>query len=213
MDFNSIFTLLASFGLSLSAGLRAYLPLLALGIASDVGPINGFKIKLTSEFSWLGNPLVIALFALLSIYEIAADKIPVVDHINDIVHTAIRPLSGAVLLAGTQNPLTTHGVGGLAFAAILGAGIAGTTHVAKSGTRVASTATTAGLANPLVSLIEDVLAVAAVILAVIAPVIGAIVFAILIFMVVRGINGLLKRRRARQAAVAGANGPTLPMGY
>ena len=210
LDANSIFTLLASFGLSLSAGGRAYLPLLALGIASDIPPIGTFHIRLLPEFNWLGNGFVIAIFGLLTLYEISADKIPVVDHINDIIHTAIRPLSGAVLFIATDNPLT-HAAGltsggsglsltpGLVIAGILGAGIAGTTHIAKSGTRAASTVTTAGLGNPVLSIIEDVLAIVTVLFALIAPVIGAIFFALLVFLVVRGIALFLRRRRQRQA--------------
>ncbi len=212
---DAIFTLLASFGLSLSAGVRAYLPLVALGIASHLGKIDGFQIKLTPTFSWLGDPVVIGIFVLLTIYEISADKIPVVDHINDVVHTAIRPLSGAVLFTATQNPLTTnYGTAGIVIAAIIGAAIAGTTHAAKAGTRAASTATTAGIANPFISLIEDVLAVGAVVLSIVAPVVAAILIVILALLVARGITLLLRRRRQRrsgQAAVAGPGSTTIPM--
>jgi len=212
---DAIFTLLASFGLSISAGVRAYLPLLALGIASDVGPIGGFQIHLTKTFAWLGSWEAIGLFALLTVYEISADKIPVIDHINDIVHTAIRPLSGAVLFTATQNPLTTnYGTAGIVIAAIAGAAIAGTTHAAKAGTRAASTATTAGIANPFISLLEDVLAIGTVVLSIVAPVIAAILIVILALLVVRGITLLFRRRRQRrngQTAIAGAGSSTVPM--
>jgi len=199
LDPASIFALLASFGLSLSAGVRAYLPVLALGIASH---FDGLGLHLRPGFEWIGSPAVIAVLAVLTIYEISADKIPVVDHLNDIVHTAIRPLSGAILFVATSNTLTDNGTTGLVIAALLGAGIAGTTHVAKAAVvRPASTATTMGLANPIVSLLEDFLAAITILLAIVAPVIGAILFVILAFVVIRGITLLIRRRRSNQTAI------------
>jgi hypothetical protein len=69
-------------------------------------------------------------------------------------------------------------------------------HVAKGTTRVASTAMTGGLANPALSLFDDVLAIGGIILAVLAPIIAAI---IVLVLVVGGLRLLLKRRRAPAA--------------
>jgi hypothetical protein len=206
-QFSGILVLLASLGLSLSAGVRAYLPVLALGIASHLGPIGGFKVSLLPEFSWIGDPLFLGLLVLLTIYEISADKIPVVDHLNDTVHTVIRPLSGALIFTCTNNPLTHTGAGGMVAAALIGGSIAATTHVAKAGViRPASTVTTLGLANPFISLAEDVLVIFMTVISLLAPVVGAIIFVVLAFFVVRGINTLIKRRRAKQnAALVGSH--------
>ena len=203
LDFDQIFTLMASFGLSLSAGVRAYLPLLALGIASDVGPIGSFHIKLRSDFAWIGNPLFLALLAILTVYEISADKIPVVDHINDIVHTVIRPLSGALIFTATSNPLSNSGMTGAIIAALIGGGIAGTAHVTKAAVvRPATTVTTAGLGNPFVSLLEDVLVVITTALALIFPLIGFILIVFVLFFIIRAIVMLNRRRQQRAATNA-----------
>ncbi len=200
IQLNTFYTLLAAFGLSLSAGVRAYLPLLAIGIANDIGPIGGFHIQLRPGFDWIGNPLVLGVLVLLTIYEISADKIPVIDHLNDVVHTVIRPLSGALIFTATSNSLSDLSTIGPILAAIAGAGLAGTTHAAKAGVvRPASTITTAGLANPLVSLVEDVLSFFLVILAVVAPIIAAVLCVFMLVLVGRGIATLLQRRRAKRA--------------
>lgn len=200
LDPTSIYALLAAFGLSLSAGVRAYLPLVALGIASH---IDSLHLHLRSGFDWIGNPFVIGIFVFLTIYEISADKIPVIDHLNDIVHTFIRPLSGAVLFASTSNTLTDNGTVGIVIAALLGATLAGTTHAAKAGiVRPASTATTAGIANPFISLLEDIGAFITVILSIIAPIIVVIAFLLSSFFIVRGISNLIRRRKAKTTALA-----------
>ncbi len=200
LDPTSVYALLAALGLSLSAGVRAYLPFVALGIASNISTLN---IHLRSGFEWIGNPFVIGIFVFLTIYEISADKIPVVDHLNDIVHTFIRPLSGAVLFASTSNTLTDNGTVGIVIAALLGATLAGTTHAAKAGiVRPASTVTTAGLANPFISLLEDIGAFATVILSILAPIVVVVIFVVFMFFIIRGISTLMRRRRAKAAALA-----------
>ena len=202
---NGVFVLLASLGLSLSAGVRAYLPVLALGIASHLPSIGTIKVQLLPAFSWIGDPLFLGLLVLLTIYEISADKIPVVDHLNDTVHTIIRPLSGALIFTCTNNPLTTHGAVGTIAAAIIGGTIAGTTHVAKAAVvRPASTVTTAGLANPFISLAEDVFVIFTTVISLLVPVLGAIIFVVFAFVVIRGLMTLNKRRQARRAAQAQA---------
>jgi hypothetical protein len=216
LDFNGLFTLLASLGLSLSAGVRAYLPVLALGIASHLPKIGEFKVTLLPAFDWIGNPLFLGLLVVLTIYEISADKIPVVDHLNDTVHTIIRPLSGALIFTCTNNPLTDTGTTGMIIAAIIGGTIAGTTHVAKAAVvRPASTVTTAGLANPIISLGEDILVVFTTVISLLIPVLGALIFVVLLALVIRGLMTLNKRRQAKRLAAATAtpNYPTTNTGY
>ena len=214
LDFSGIFVLLASLGLSLSAGVRAYLPVLALGIASHLPSVGGFKVTLLPSFSWIGEPLFLGVLVVLTIYEISADKIPVVDHLNDTVHTIIRPLSGALIFTCTSNPLTNSGTAGMLAAAVIGGTIAGTTHVAKAGVvRPASTVATAGLANPLISIAEDILVVFTTVISLLIPVLGALIFVVLAVLVVRGLMTLGKRRQARRVAAATVMPPTTYSGY
>jgi hypothetical protein len=198
--FNGVVLILASLGLSLSAGVRAYLPVMAVGIASDVGSIGNIQVHLLPQFSWVGNPLFLVLMGFLTLYEISADKIPLIDHLNDTIHTVIRPLSGALIFTCTNNALTDHGQIGMVIAALIGGGLAATTHAAKAGViRPATTVTTFGLGNPLVSLAEDVLVIFTVILTFVAPILAAILFLVLLFYVIRGLATVLKRRRAKKA--------------
>lgn len=208
---NTIFALLASLGLSLSAGIRAYLPILAVGIAADLPPTVGFHLMLRPGFEWIGNPFFLVLIGFLTIYEFTADKIPLIDHLNDAVHTIIRPLAGALIFTAISNPLSDASNTGAIIAALVGGGLAGTTHAVKAGVvRPTSTATTAGLANPLVSLVEDVFVFFTAFFFAIIPLVGAILFALAIWLVVRGLRRRARRRQA-QAGLGTGGGGMLPM--
>lgn len=193
LGLDAITYLLAALGLSSTAGLRAYLPLLALGIASDVtGPDGKPLIPLQENFQFLGSPVAIAILAFLVLLEIGADKIPLLDHVNDAIHTIIRPAAGALIMAGSQNSLSDVSS---VVAAVVGALLALATHGVKAGTRTAVTTTTAGTANPAVSLLEDVLSVVVVLLLVLAPVIGFIVMVGLLLVMWKLFAVIVRRAR------------------
>ncbi|HLZ25221.1 MAG TPA: DUF4126 family protein [Ktedonobacterales bacterium] len=193
----AITVLLAALGLSSTAGLRAYLPLLAIGVAGNVpGPFDGKLIPLQGNFALLSNPLVLIVLAALTVGEFTVDKIPVVDHLSDAVHTFIRPLAGAMIMAGTANSLSDTSQWG---AAILGGVLALAFHGVKASTRPAVTATTAGLGNPIVSLIEDVVAVVAVAALVLAPIVGIILMVLLVLVFGRLLARIVRRFRGRKA--------------
>lgn len=163
-------------GLSLAsaAGLRAFLPLLVLAVASRFGIAH-----VGGPFAWLHSDRSIAVLTVAAIAEILADKIPVLDHALDVMQTVIRPVAGALAVAGTQAHLdpTTAAVLGL----ILGAPLAAGFHLVKGATRVASTATTAGIANPFLSLTEDTSALALSLLALWMPILAFLLVLIAIF--------------------------------
>jgi hypothetical protein len=149
-------------GFSAPAGLNAYLTLLLVGLAGrfDLVDLTG---------TWgerLTNPYVLGALVLLTVWEIAVDKIPGADHVNDVIGTIVRPLSGAVLMLVTPNPLAEE----QPVAAItLGAGLAGMLHLLKSLLRPLVTVSTAGFGTPVVSAVEDTVAVGTVLTALIAP--------------------------------------------
>jgi uncharacterized protein YcfJ len=136
--------------LAASAGLRAFVPLFTLSLLGWTGVID-----LGDTMSWLGSPAATLCFAVAVLVEILADKIPVVDHATDIIGTLIRPLAGALvgtsLVMGVDPLLAT--VAGLA----AGGAVAGLAHAGKSTVRLGSTGSSAGVANPVVSLVEDVI--------------------------------------------------------
>jgi hypothetical protein len=160
----AISNLLAAFGLSGSAGLNAYLPLLVVALTARFTN----WIELSSPWDTLENGWVIGALVVLLVVEFFADKIPAVNHVNDAIQTFIRPAAGAILFAASANVVSdVHPV----LAMILGLIVAGTVHVAKSAVvRPMVTATTGGTANPVVSVAEDLLAAVISILAVVLPV-------------------------------------------
>jgi hypothetical protein len=152
-----------AFGLSASAGLNAYIPLLVVGLLAHYTNL----IHLSSPWDTLANPWIILLLCVLVIIEMLADKIPAVNHINDLIQTVVRPAAGAIAFAASAHVVTdVHPV--LALAA--GLFVAGTVHVAKAGAlRPAVTATTGGAGNVPVSVAEDVTSTVLSIVAVILP--------------------------------------------
>jgi hypothetical protein len=128
---------------------------------------------------------------ILGLVEFFADKVPAVNHINDVVQTFIRPTAGAVLFAASTDVVTNiHPV----VALIAGLIISGGVHAAKSAAlRPAVTATTGGAGNVPVSIAEDVVATLLSILAVIIPVLVAAI----IILITAWIIWLLWRRSNR----------------
>lgn len=181
--------ILAAFGLSGSAGLNAYLPLLVVALSARFTD----WIKLKAPWDTLENGWVIAALAVLLGIEFFADKIPAVNHANDLIQTFVRPTAGAILFAASTSVIgEVHPV----VAMILGLLVAGGVHLAKSAVmRPMVTATTGGAANPLVSVIEDVIAALISIVAVVLPVL----ISALIVLAAAFIIWWLWRRSARAA--------------
>jgi hypothetical protein len=180
--------LLQAIGFSAPAGLNAYLTLLLVGLAGRFGLVD-----LTGTWGdRLTNPWVLGALVLLTAWEIAVDKIPGADNLNDVVGTVVRPLSGAVLMLVTPNPLAEE----QPVAAItLGAGLAGLVHLLKAAARPFVTVSTAGFGTPVVSVAEDTAAVGTVLTALIAP---ALILVLLIVVAAFSwwVFARLRRRRS-----------------
>jgi hypothetical protein len=151
----------SAFGLSASAGLNAYLPLLIVAISARVG-----WITLQKPFAVMTDLWVIAALVVLTLIELFVDKLPLIDHVNDVINTLVRPAAGALLFAASANVITDIHP---ALSIILGLVVAGSVHAAKSAVRPVVTATTAGLGNPIISTIEDVISAATALAAVLLP--------------------------------------------
>lgn len=169
-----------AFGLSASAGLNAYIPLLVVGLLAHYTDL----ITLNKPWDTLANPWIILMLCVLVIIEMLADKIPAVNHINDLVQTLIRPVAGAIAFAASANVVTDVSPV-LALAA--GLLVAGTVHLTKSGVvRPAVTATTGGAGNVPVSIAEDVTSTVLSIIAVVIPVlVGTLLVVIASFIIWR----------------------------
>jgi hypothetical protein len=166
-----------AFGLSLSAGLNAYIPLLIVSLMAKFTDI----ITLSSPWDTLTSWWVIGVLVVLSMIEFFADKVPAVNHLNDAIQTFVRPAAGAIVFAASADVAEVHPV----LAMVAGLLIAGGVHAAKSvAVRPAVTATTGGAGNVPVSILEDLVSTILSILAIIIPVIiAAIIIVITTFIV------------------------------
>lgn len=199
-----MFELLTGTGLAVAAGLNAYVPLLILGLAGRFLPF----VELPENWSWLSNEWVLVILGVLLVIEIVADKIPVVDSINDWIQTIVRPAAGGIAFgtgsasatAVVQDPasfFTTSAWVPVAIGVLLALG----THVTKMAARPVMNAATVGAAAPIVSTAEDLGSVILSLLAILLPVL--VIFAIA--GVVVGFVALFRRaqtrRRERRAVV------------
>ena len=186
--------IIAGFGLSAPAGLNAWIPLLAAGLAHK---FQLFNFRLNAPFDILADTWVLVALGILLFIEIFADKIPAIDTVNDMIHTVIRPAAGGILFAGHSGV-----VGNIdpTAAFILGLLAAGSVHAVKATSRPIITATTGGIGNPIVSMLEDIVAVIATAMAIIVPVVAAVIMALFLFVAFYVVWRWRARRRRRKAA-------------
>jgi hypothetical protein len=184
---SSIGAVFAAVGLSAAAGLNAYLPLL-MGAVLERADV----VELGDPFGALSSDGGIAVLAALLIADLVGDKTPGVDHVLHLAGVVIAPVAGAILFVG-QTGIET-GIPA-AVAAILGAATAETLHGARASVRPASTASTAGLGNPVLSLGEDAAALTLTILAFALPVLAVLLALALLAGVVSAAGRLRPRRR------------------
>ncbi|MDY0126082.1 MAG: DUF4126 domain-containing protein [Anaerolineaceae bacterium] len=176
---------LGAFGLSASAGLNAYIPLLVVSLLAKFTSL----IELAEPWNTLESWWVIGVLAVLGTVEMVADKVPVVDDVNDAIQTFIRPVAGAILFATSAKTITDVNP---VLSMICGLLVAGSVHAAKSlVARPVIEASTAGVGVPVVSTIEDVLATIISVLSVALP----ILMVILVFMLIWWVSWFFQRRR------------------
>jgi len=188
---------LTGVGLATSAGLNAYIPLLILSLLGRYTDM----VNLPTQWAWLENGWVTGILAVLLVIEFVADKIPVVDHINDVVQTVIRPTSGGLAFgaASSSETVTVTDPGsffsGNQWVPILaGMVISLIVHGFKAAARPVVNVSTAGLGAPVASTAEDIMSVFLSFIAIILPVL------IIVFMVifVWGAIAIVRRRRRRR---------------
>ncbi|HEU4422133.1 MAG TPA: DUF4126 domain-containing protein [Pilimelia sp.] len=195
--------LLTGTGLAASAGLNAYIPLLALGLLARYSDL----VELPSGWQWLSNGWVISIFALLLAIEFVADKVPVVDHVNDVLQTAVRPASGGLVFgAGSSAQTATVSDPGEFFTSsqwipvAAGVLIALAVHAMKAVTRPVVNVTTAGAGAPVVSTAEDLTSAVMSVVAILLPVLVLI----MLLAMLAGFIWLWRRRSRRRRERAAA---------
>lgn len=189
--------------LAACAGMRAFLPLLAIGVAGRLG-----GVPLAEEFAFLTTTPALVAFGGATLFEMSADKIVAVDHALDALSTFIRPLAGTVLAAASLSELDPL----LAVVAgiVIGGGTSLTVHAGKSAVRAKSTSLApihGGLGNAALSVGEDLAAVFGVLLSIFAPLL-ALAFALAAIVIsFFAIRALLRAGRKLREVLRGEEPP------
>lgn len=175
MNPETIFSILIGIGLAASVGFRIFVPLFALSIAAyfNVIPLN-------ENWEWVGSSTALITLGIATIVEIAAYLIPWLDNVLDSIAIPLAAIAGTAVMVSTVadlDPVITW-----ALAIIAGGGTATAIKTSTSTTRLASTATTAGIANPVVATIETGTSIVMSTVAIIFPIL-AVVFVFLIFWI------------------------------
>jgi uncharacterized protein YegL/uncharacterized membrane protein len=187
----ALFEIFSAFGLSVSAGLNAYIPLLVVALLAKFTDTLTLKPPYDIMTSWW----IISLLIVLVVIEFFADKIPAVNHINDAIQTVVRPIAGAIVFAASANVITdVHPI----LALVAGILVSGSVHAVKAvAVRPAITATTGGAANPIVSMLEDLIAIVLSVMAIVIPIL------VLVFLILLGVwLYRFMRRRAQKRQVS-----------
>jgi Domain of unknown function (DUF4126) len=164
--------------LAASSGLRAFLPLLGVGLAGRFG-----HWPLASSVQWLGSDVALIAFGVATLVEIVADKVPIVDHGLDVIHTVVGPVAAVLVSVSAWSQLSPQHA--LLLSIVTGVPLAAGVHAISAGLRLTSTGTTGGLANPLLSIGEDTVTGISVILAFVAPIIALVILVVSVTWLVR----------------------------
>lgn len=194
--------ILTGAGLATSAGLNAFIPMLALGLLDRFTNL----VELPSAWAWLSSDVSLWILGVLLVVEVVADKIPAIDTVNDAIQTVIRPAAGGITFAsgiGTETTTVTgpdQMMSGNVWVPIaIGVAIALVVHLMKAGTRAGANTVTVGAAAPVLSTAEDASAVVLSVAALFLP----ILVAVLIVLLVVGLLLLARRFRRGRSGRAG----------
>ncbi len=194
-DNKVLLSLVMGLGLSASCGFRVFVPLLAASIATKMGILH-----LGEGFQWMGSTAAIICFGAATIFEIAGYYIPFVDNALDTVTTPASVIAGTLLTASAIlpdiDPMLKWGLG-----IIVGGGSAGIIQAGTALTRATSTATTAGVANPIVATVEHILAIFGSIFSIVIPFVIAGVVCVLILVMLFFVIRYFKKHIPKTDAV------------
>ena len=192
--------LLTGSGLAASSGLNAYIPLLTLGLISRYTD----TVTLPAGWQWLDSGWALLILAALLAVETVADKIPVVDSVNDVLQTVVRPTAGGLAFGATQtsdavtvNDPDSFFAHGQWVPIAIGVVLALVVHTGKATARPVINTATVGFGAPIVSTLEDVASLSLSLVALLAPVLvvlGLLVMVALFWWAIRKIRARRRRR-------------------
>jgi uncharacterized protein DUF4126 len=188
MNAGDLFTLIGrTLGFSFIAGINLYATVAILGLATRFGWVD-----LPPQYRVFDNNWIIATAVVLYLVEFVADKIPWVDSVWDAIHTVIRPAGGALIAVasiGHAQPWVQ------AVAAIAGAALATSTHVAKAGTRAAANTSPEPFSNWALSFAEDGFVLGLGVLALTHPIAAGVVVIVALAAIVLALRRLIRAIR------------------
>jgi amino acid transporter len=188
-------------GLAASAGLNAYIPLLIMGMLARFTD----TIDLPQGWAWLSNGWVLAILAALLAVEVVADKVPLVDHVNDVAQTVVRPTAGGIVFgAGASSQTATVTDPGAFFGShqwvpiAAGVLIAFCVHGVKAASRPVINATTAGFGAPVASTAEDIGSIVMSLFAILLPILVLLGLVLMVSSAVWAVRRRRQRKKDRQ---------------
>ena len=173
-------------GLAACSGFRVFVPLLAASITYHTG-----YMAPAAGFAWLGTWAALLTLATATVVEMAGYYIPVVDHLLDTLTTPASFVAGTILMTSALPHLdpTLRWTLGI----LMGGSTAGLVQTGTALLRGASTATTGGLANPVLATAENMLAMGGVAITLLLPLVAA---GLVVFLVVFILTRLRRRTTA-----------------
>jgi hypothetical protein len=187
--FDVVRSVALGFALAAAVGLRIFVPLLVVSAAAYTG-----HLELSGGLAWLGSPAALIVFAIATLLEIVAYKVPWLDNLLDAAGAPVAVLAGTLMMASAlegADPLLRW-----TMAAVAGGGTAGAVHGSLAVLRKLSSLTTGGLANPLISTAEGIGSLALSVVALLVPIAALVAAALTVALVLT----LVRRRRARRPA-------------
>jgi hypothetical protein len=189
MTSETMISIFLGVGLAASVGFRVFLPLFVLSLASyfDMWELN-------ENWVWIGSMPALVTLGVATLVEVFAYFIPYVDNLLDSVALPLATLAGTAVMVATITELDPVITWSLAI--IAGGGTAAAIKGASATGRLTSTATTAGIGNPIISFIETATALLFSVVSVLAPVIASILV-ILLLIFIFAIYRRLRPRRGK----------------
>ena len=185
---DTILSIFLGIGLAASMGFRVFLPLFALSLAAYMG-----VWELNENWQWIGSLAALLTFGVATLVEIFAYFIPWVDNALDSLALPLAAIAGTAVVVSTVanlDPVVTWSL-----AIIAGGGTATAIKGANAAGRLTSTATTGGVANPVVSTIETGTAVAVSTASILVPPIAAILVIVILVIIFRIYRKLRPKRQ------------------
>lgn len=178
MTYESFISICLGIGLAASVGFRVFVPLFALSLASY------FNLwELNESWQWIGSATALFTFGVATIVEIVAYFIPYVDNLLDTIAVPMAAIAGTAVMVSTVADLSP--VFTWALAIIAGAGTAAVVAGSSGAARLTSTASTGGIANPLVGLFETATSIVVSTLSIFLPILAIILIFIILYLILK----------------------------